>query len=352
MIVNEWEPYFTAHYGHVFPDTYLCLDTEYTGGDERTDFVMEIGHVMVEDRQVVDQLNIVLDWSVHPGVDVELLRYKLNNIQSIMGLDWRVTWDVMKEEGIAPFKALRFYHKFFKAWNKRDLPYVAHNGRVAEERMLRGAFNRYLNRSFVIGDNQLWDTGAIFKATALLESSDLSHSSHHWKCHPKHSDTMKEYFNRVLGVRAKGIRWKLKLCLEQYELLDQLQDDHRYHQAVYDAYCSYLLMEAYREKVTRCNAGEELEEQSVDIVDEWENELEDEFPEFVEVPRQPLEEKTREVVRTTATTVLPPAPAFTRSSKVSKEDLKERLKSSPKPEAEKQKPLQPVRGRKRGQRVI
>ena len=355
MIVNEWEPYFTAHYGHVFPDTYLCLDTEYTGGDERTDFVMEIGHVMVEDRQVVDQLNVVLDWSVHPGVDIELLRHKLNNIKSIMGNDWRITWKVMKEEGIAPSKALRFYYKFFQAWNKRDLPYVAHNGRVAEERMLRGVFNRYFNRSFVIGDNQLWDTGAIFKATALAESLDLSHDKHRWSCYPKHSDSMKDYFNRVLGVRAKGIRWKLKLCLEHYDLLDQLQDNHRYHQAVYDAYCSYLLMEAYREQVTRCNLEEELEEENVT---EWDEEFETDVPNFVEVPRQPrskaecLADKAREVVRTTATTVLPPVPAFKRSQGEPKEELKERLKSSSKTEAKKQKQSQSIRGRKRGQRLV
>lgn len=309
MIVNEWEPHFTARYGHTFPDTYLCLDTEYTGGDERTDFVMEIGHVMVKDRRVVDQLNIVLDWSVHPDVDLDLLRYKLNHIKSIMGRDWRITWDVMKEEGVAPSKALHFYRKFFDAWNDRDLPYVAHNGRVAEERMLRGTFNRYLNRAFVIGDNQLWDTGAIFKASALSESLDPSHDVHQWKCYPKRSDSMKDYFDRVLNTRARGIKWKLKLCLEQYKITDQLQDDHRYHQAVYDAYCSYLLMEAYRKKITRCNVGKALKSHSTDVLDQ----LKDDFPELVEVPRQPLKDKVREVVPATVVTVLPPAPRVFRA---------------------------------------
>ena len=344
MVVNEWEPHFTARYGHTFPDTYLCLDTEYTGGDERTDFVMEIGHVMVEDRRVVDQLNIVLDWSVHPGVDEELLRYKLNHIKSIMGRDWRITWDVMKEEGVAPAKALRFYKKFFKAWNTRDLPYVAHNGRVAEERMLRGTFNRYLDHAFVIGDNQLWDTGAIFKATALLDSLDPSHSAHRWKCFPKRTDSMKDYFNRVLNVRARGIRWKLKLCLEQYEVTNQLQDDHRYHQAVYDAYCSYLLMEAYRKEVTRCNLGKPLEAQEMQTFEQ----SDDNFPEFVEVPRQPLEDKSRETVPASVVTALPPSPEFT---KPKSEQLAEQHNSKSEGDAVESK-AQFLRGRKRGQRVV
>jgi len=349
MIVNEWEPYFTARYGHIFPDTYLCLDTEYTGGDERTDFVMEIGHVMVEDRCVVDQLNVVLDWSVHPGVDSKLLRYKLNHIKSIMGQDWRITWDVMKEEGIAPSKALRFYRKFFTAWDVRDLPYVAHNGRVAEERMLRGTFNRYLDRSFVIGDNQLWDTGAIFKATTLLESLDAAHNTHRWKCYPQQSDSMKDYFNRVLSVRARGIRWKLKLCLEHYGICNKLQKDHRYHQAMYDAYCSYLLMEAYRKEVTRCNIGKLSKPQNMDVSDQLEND----FPEFVAVPEQSLEDKSNEVVPASVVTVSPPVPVFERPESTVKEPKQDVPKSTSKPKIKELKARpQPARGRKRGQRVV
>ena len=344
MIVNEWEPHFTARYGHTFPDTYLCLDTEYTGGDERTDFVMEIGHVMVEDCRVIDQLNIVIDWSVHPGVDEELLRYKLNHIKSIMGRDWRITWDVMKEEGVPPAKALRFYKKFFKAWNARDLPYVAHNGRVAEERMLRGTFNRYLDHAFVIGDNQLWDTGAIFKATALLDSLDPAHDEHRWKCFPRRTDSMKDYFNRVLNVRARGVRWKLKLCLEQYNITGQLQDNHRYHQAVHDAYCSYLLMEAYRKEVTRCNLGKAAEKEQARIFEEQSSG----FSEFFTVPEQPLTDKDRETVSGETTTMLPPNPKFTKTDAESSDE-----QHNSKLEKDTVKPkTQFSRGRKRGQRVV
>ena len=351
MIVNEWEPHFTARYGHTFPDTYLCLDTEYTGGDERTDFVMEIGHVMVKDRRVVDQLNVVLDWSAHSGVDVELLKYKLNHIKSVMGRNWRITWDVMKDEGIAPFKALKFYRQFFKKWDSRNLPYVAHNGRVAEERMLRGAFNRYLNRSFVIGDNQLWDTGAIFKATALLESTNSEHMSQRWKCFPQRTDSMKEYFNRVLSVRARGLYWKLKLCLEHYDLTEKLNHNHRYHQAVHDAYCSHLLMQAYREELTRHNTGEEVEEESVDVLEQ----LHRDFPELAEVPSQPLDKSVKENVPVSATTASPPHPVFQNTPTT---QTKESRRPDPvdKPETEvseveASKPL-PTRGRKRGQRVV
>ena len=350
MIINEWEPYFTAKYGHDFPDTYLCVDTEYTGGDERSDFIMEIGHVMVENRRVTDRLNIVLDWSIHPGVDHELLRYKINNIRSIMGDDWRITWEVMKDEGISPFKALSFYKKFFKAWDKRGLPYVAHNGRVAEERMLRGAFNSYLNRSFVIGDNQLWDTGAIFKATQMLNSMDPKHNTHRWKCFPQRSDSMRDYFDRVLNARLRGIRWKLGLCLEHYDLTGKLTDDHRYHQAVHDAYCSHLLMEAFRSEVTRSNSDRENEtvKDEQDILEQ----LEDNFPEIVDVPQQPLEAGAREIVPGTVETTLPPAPAFHPPSEPENKP-KPKPKTATPSKVKELKPRAPAtRGRKRGQRVV
>jgi hypothetical protein len=339
MIINEWERPFTANYDHAFPDTYLCLDTEYTGGDERTDFVMEIGHVMVQERRVVDRLNIVLDWSVHPGTDHELLRYKLNNIQSIMGNDWRITWDVMQKEGIAPYKALKFYRQFFNTWNKRNLPYVAHNGRTAEERMLRGAFNRYLDKAFVIGDNQLWDTGAIFKATRLFESMDPAHSKHRWKCFPQESDSIKDYFNRVLGTRVKGIRWNLKLCLDHYGLTDKLGDRHRYHQAVHDAHCSHLLMEAFRGELDVESLSDVIEERVA-------------VPELKEVPQQPLKEGPREKVRTIEAPTSPPLPNFPKpdESQGVAEDV--RAPAPLEEDGESAPHRQPLRGRKRGQRVI
>ena len=72
MIVNEWEPYFTENYGHQFPDTYLCIDTEYTGGNEREDLITEIGHVMVQNNVVVDRMNIVLNWFSYKEISVSL----------------------------------------------------------------------------------------------------------------------------------------------------------------------------------------------------------------------------------------------------------------------------------------
>ena len=339
MIINEWGSSFTKKYGHIFPDTYLCIDTEYTGGNEREDLIVEIGHVMVQDGNVIDRMNVVLDWTTHEDISSAFLRYKLDNIRSHMGSDWRITWEVMQEEGVSPVKAFRFYDKLFSTWQARDLPYVAHNGRSAEERMLRGNFNRFINKPFVMQANQLWDTGAIFKATQLFESSSEAQASHRWKAIPDSSDSLKSYFDRVIGARIKGLRWNLKYCLEHYSLMGKLEDTHRFHQADYDAYCSHLLMQEYKSRITRNNSVENAVESPETFECMFEEEMatvkvseeEDILSKIVEeAPRQPLPSSPKPVK------VEVPIPAVVNVE----------------PETPEQSRPQPRRGRKRGQRVI
>jgi DNA polymerase III epsilon subunit-like protein len=257
MIINHWRPEFTKLYGHYFPESYLCWDTEYTGGNREKDLIMEIGHCMVEDRQVVDRLNIVLDWSQHPEVPEDWLRRRLNHQRLQMGDRWRVTWEVMKEEGIHPVKALQFYYKLFRTWSKRQLPFVAHNGYQADERMFSGNVEGFLVKRWQFGDNELIDSGAIHKASLLLDSVDPKHIDLKPRVLPKAGDTMRTYFKRVCHTPAKGVYWKMLDCLQYYNLdeahhldLDQL------HNAEYDSYCCHLLMEEYRSRVTHNNSGE------------------------------------------------------------------------------------------------
>ena len=58
MIINEWDSVFTQKYGHEFPSSYMTFDTEFTGGSEHDDLVLEIGHALVEEGKVVDSLKI------------------------------------------------------------------------------------------------------------------------------------------------------------------------------------------------------------------------------------------------------------------------------------------------------
>jgi len=257
MIINDWDQTFTVKYGHQFPRSYLCFDTEFTGSDDRNDLIVEIGHTMVEDGKIVDQLNLVLNWYNHPEVQATWLDYKLNNMRSLVGPGWRLLPHVVKGEGQDPLQVLRFYHKLFATWSKRGLPFVAQNGQSADERLLRGNFDRFLNKSFELPANGYFDTGAIFKANQIWQAQDSNLANYRLAMMPTRADTLKSYFQRVCHTRVTGVKWGLKFILEHYDLISRHGVDvNQLHNAGYDSLCLHWVMEEYRNRVLPRPAGE------------------------------------------------------------------------------------------------
>ena len=249
MIANLWDSAFTAQYGHEFPNTYLCFDTEFTGSSEASDLVLEIGHTMVENGEVVDQVNYVLNWYAYPDIKEAWLTYKLNAMRSIVGPKWRLSPEVIKAEGKDPVTILRFYHKLFSTWQKRNLCFVAQNGQNADERMLRGNFFRYLNKPFGLPDNAYFDTGGIFKATQVYTSPQTQ--NYKLEVLPLRSDTLKGYFRRVINTRFSGIKWSLPVILQHYDLIKKHNlDMNQHHTAGFDSRCLHYIMEAFRAELS------------------------------------------------------------------------------------------------------
>jgi len=251
MIINAWDNQFTAKYGHHFPPSYLCFDTEFTGRSERDDLIVEIGHVLVEDGKIVDRFNLVLNWYEMNIVPASWLDYKLNQMRHIVGPEWRLLPETVKKEGINPLQALRFYHKLFHTWANRGLPFVAQNGTNADEPMIRGNLNRFLNKTFEIPANSYFDTGAIFKANQIWQAQTGDLTNYRAIILPTRTETLKAYFHRVCGARIRGVHWSLKLILEHFDLIKKHNlDTSNLHNAGFDALCLHLIMEEYRSMVT------------------------------------------------------------------------------------------------------
>ncbi len=261
MIINHWGPKFTKLYGHIFPESYLCIDTEYCGHNPDKDLVVEIGHVLVEDRQVVDQLSIVLDWSNHSVVPDYWVRTALRRIEMQMreaGKQWRLTYEVMRDEGIKPEKALDFYFNLITTILARGLPLVAHNGFYADLKMLQGNFSGFLGKQLEVNDNQLFDTGAIEKASQCIESHDpaIRKQAHVWV--PKAGESLGSYFRRVVSARAKGVFWNTEACAKKYDLFRKYSlDPSNHHTAAFDALLVHYLMEEFRSRITHVNVEED-----------------------------------------------------------------------------------------------
>ena len=261
MIVNHWNPAFTKLYGHVFPESYLCIDTEYCGHNPKKDLIIEVGHVLVENRQVVDKLGVVLDWSNHSIVPDHWVRTALRRIELKMqeaGRHWRLTYDVMQKEGVKPEKVLDFYFKLIETATGRGLPLVAHNAFCADLKMLRGNFEGFLGRVLNVDDNMVFDTGAIEKASQALTSRDpeIRYKPGVWL--PKPGETLGAYFRRIVAIRAKGIFWNTEACAKKYDLLRKHSlDPGNHHTAEFDALLIHYLMEEFRSQITKVNVQED-----------------------------------------------------------------------------------------------
>ena len=247
MIINAWSDVFKKKYGSTFPENYLCLDTEYTGGSSEKDLVLEIGHAMVSDRKIIDGFSLVLNWYIHPEVSSPWLDYKLNNLRNFMGKDWQLTPDFLKSRGRDPIESLRFYYKLFCTWGDSGGMFVGQNGLTADERMISGAFQRFLGKSWKFPENQYLDTGAIFKATEIAKRQDLSHL--HDIVLPHRSESPKEYSRRICSLRLSGLSWKLDKIIETYPVSSAMEKAAR-HTAGYDAELLHHVMESYRSEIT------------------------------------------------------------------------------------------------------
>lgn len=261
MIVNLWSKHFTKLYGHHFPESYLCVDTEYTGGNAEKDLIYEIGHVMVENRQVVDKLSVVIDWTDHPIVPEDWVRHALRRAElrrQEVGQKMHVTWKVMKEEGVKPEEALQFYWELFRRIKERNLVFVAHHGYFADERMLKGHFEGFMGKQFRFGENGMFDTGAIEKASQCVECQDPMITARRSVWIPQPADTLESYFRRVVYAPAKGIFWNLEHCAQKYDLYRKFAlDPEGHHTADFDALVCHYLMEEFRSRIVVSHASEE-----------------------------------------------------------------------------------------------
>lgn len=262
VIINHWGETFTKCYGHIFPESYLCIDLEYTGFNAQKDLIWEIGHVLVENRVVVDQLSVVLDWTNHPVIPGRWLREAISRSNLRMqeyGKPTALSWDLLAEEGLEPNKVLDFYFNLITKARKRGLCLVGHNGYSTDERMLVGHFEGFLQKRFVLGDNELFDTGAIEKATLVVESGVSPDKKSQCWWLPRDGDTLRAYFSRVCHHPAKGIHWNLMESIQRYGLDKKHDlDMTKCHRADFDAYLCHLLMEEFRSRISVSHAKENI----------------------------------------------------------------------------------------------
>jgi DNA polymerase III epsilon subunit-like protein len=245
MIVNYWSKNFRALFGGTWPTSMCCVDLETSGFSPERDVIVEWGHVLVDNGKIVDRLSLVIDWTDHPVVPMHWLSSRLRSVRQGMelaGKRYHHSIERMRAEGVKPDQALPFINEFVQTIKKRGVIFVGHNI-VFEEKMLCANFLGFniTRDGFSFGDNGFLDTEGIEKASQALTNPRM---------YPRSGDTLRDYFHRVKYTNIAGLKSNLDdHCSDKYGFAKHGVRREDMHAAEVDAYCSYLLMEAFRSMI-------------------------------------------------------------------------------------------------------
>ena len=245
MIFNYWPHWFRKKVGGSWPDSYVCVDIESSGYSFDQDVITEWGHCLVEDGKVVDQLSLVIDWTGRTSPPDHWLQNRLRQVRQGMELAGRtchMSYDRMTAEGVKPDEAFKFIRDFTTKLQQKRMPFVAHGGSF-DEKMLSANFLQFkYGNGYSFGDVYI-DTEAIEKASQIPDNV---------RVHPKASDTLREYFNRVKYTRITGLKSNMdEHCFTKYQFHEKHGIDKReMHAARMDSYCCHLLMQEFATQVT------------------------------------------------------------------------------------------------------
>lgn len=234
--MGRWSRAFQELVGDL-PADYMAFDLETTGFIRERDLPVDIGVVIVREREVVFMDHFVLDWTSYAQVDQTTLARRLRRVGQEMARDgrrWVYTPAYLRQHGEDPLWVLDQFHDLL--WTNREAgaSLVGHNAWSFDLAMLHYLFEE-CGGTFRCEENELFDTGGMEKALQLEKL-------------PRPGETLKEFFARVINHRVAGVRWNIAECVDRYGLLtsDSPFGKEQLHTALADAYFTHRLMELHR----------------------------------------------------------------------------------------------------------
>ena len=244
QIISNWSKEFRARYGgSLLPESYFTFDLESSGFSRDKDFILEWGHCVVRDRKVEDRASFLVNWYDAPdSVPAAYLDRQLERIAQDMRVDgrtWRITPELLKTKGVAPSKFVPWLFDYLTEVKEQGLLFVSHNGINFDIPMILSHFKNDLGENFDFGQDQVFDTGAVEKASQMSDEI---------KAMPQRGESMHAYFRRIAYCKAAGVQWNLdQHCMEKYRLVEKYNvDPSKSHTAGEDSYALYGLMEEFR----------------------------------------------------------------------------------------------------------
>lgn len=243
MIFNKWPAWFLRACGGL-PSRYVCWDLETLGnGGPREALIWQVGHVVVVDGKVVDRFEAILNWSDSDLLRAETVQEVLQQHQlNSMGGEAakaRLSWDRLVSEGQRPEHVMSEWPRQLHRLQKAGFKFVGHNVYNFDEPVLYHLIHDLdTYPEFSFGDWDLIDT-------CILEKlNQLEHTS---RAEPRTGDTLRSYMTRSASPGTKVYSNLPTHCVTKYGLRPPTSSRwDRPHNASYDAYLCYLLMEIFK----------------------------------------------------------------------------------------------------------
>jgi len=207
-----------------YPDSYITWDLETTGLSPVNNKIIEIGAITVKDNEIVDERSWLLNHNIEiPDVIVDITK---------------ITKEIIDSEGQDPVLCMNEFldmlktSSFYLAHNgtRFDIPFLveqaAHTLNFSKERRER-MFKRLHASSF--------DTAVLIKAQKL-------NMQRLW------NETFKEFADRVMEIRAFGVKYNIAICCEE---LGIDKSDVQQHRALGDVKLTHRIYQELKKSLIK-----------------------------------------------------------------------------------------------------
>jgi DNA polymerase III epsilon subunit-like protein len=232
-------------YGNLFsrvgelPDQYLVIDLE-TSGFGRWDYVTQVGYVLVEGREVVEQNASYIRCMDDPECNAGWLAGRLDTTRRSChknGVEYHTTMELL-DGGRSPVKVWETIWDLLDSTLSRGAVTVGYNGIRYDVPRILDAFGRYL------GPNDfLWEPDEFFDCAAIVKGAQMGPHGL-----PVEGESLWSWAKRVINANEPGIKWGLSsYAIEAFGLVERYGLDVRQaHTADADCLAVHCLFDTFR----------------------------------------------------------------------------------------------------------
>lgn len=232
-VCNRWFP------PSGLPLNYVAFDLETTGFG-LDDVPTQIGWIIVDNGQIVDQREVVLNWYSVESIDKQWLDNRMINVLAAfenLGLIYPVTVESMKGKGFPPADVLAAFGSVIQQCTDNRWPLVGHNIVRFDLTRLPKSFERLSLPFPRIDQNLLFDTQGADAGQQLLRRGDS-------KGFPMPGEPAGDYFARMCTARVENKSASRKLTKLAFNHKLPVGDDR--HSALADTLLCHQLIEYWR----------------------------------------------------------------------------------------------------------